>query len=48
MLRSVLAAHGSNSSMCTVFVDGFFQEPAAVAELLGVRAIHVSVTVLHA
>lgn len=41
MLRTLLSAHGSSPSMVTVFIDGFFQEPKDVAELLGIRAIQV-------
>ena len=43
MLRGLLSAHGSNVSMVTVFVDGFFQEPVDVAGLFGIRAIQVCV-----
>ncbi len=42
MIRSLLSAHGSNPAMVTVFVDGFYQEPAEVASLFGIRAIQVS------
>ena len=39
MLRGLLSAHGANSSLVTVFVDGFFQEPVDVAGLFGIRAV---------
>lgn len=39
MLRGLLAAHGANSSLVTVFVDGFFQEPVEVAGLFAIRAV---------
>ena len=39
MIRGLLSAHGANSSLVTVFVDGFFQEPVDVAALFGIRAI---------
>lgn len=42
MLRGLLAAHGANSSLVTVFVDGFFQEPVEVAGLFAIRAVQVS------
>ncbi len=42
MIRSLLSAHGSSAAMVTVFIDGFYQEPAEVASLFGIRAIHVS------
>ncbi|XP_064386754.1 protein O-linked-mannose beta-1,2-N-acetylglucosaminyltransferase 1-like [Halichondria panicea] len=40
MIRSLLSAHGSSAAMVTVFIDGFYQEPAEVASLFGIRAIH--------
>ena len=39
MIRGLLSAHGANSSLVTVFVNGFFQEPVDVAALFGIRAI---------
>ena len=42
MLRGLLAAKGANASIVTVYIDGFFQEPKEVAELLGIRAIQVT------
>lgn len=40
MLRSLFAAYGApTSSMVTVFIDGFNEEPAAIAQLFGVRGI---------
>ena len=46
MIRSLLSAHGSNAAMVTVFIDGFYKEPAEVASLFGIRAIHVSSSVV--
>lgn len=42
MLCRLLSVPGSNPSMVTVFIDGFFQEPMEVAELFGIRAVQVS------
>ena len=39
MLRSLLQADGVNASMVTVFVDGFYEEPAAVAKLFNLRLV---------
>jgi len=39
MLRSLLSADGANPSMITVFIDGFYTEPLAVAKLFGLRGI---------
>lgn len=39
MIRSILSAHGANPSLLTVFIDGYFDEPLAVARLFGVRGI---------
>ena len=39
MIRSILSAHGANPSMMTVFIDGYFDEPLAVARLFSVRGI---------
>ena len=39
MLKTLLSTPGSNASYTTVYIDGFFQEPADVAYLFGVRAI---------
>ena len=41
MIRGLLSAQGSNASMVTVFVDGFFHEPVDVARLFSIRAIQV-------
>ena len=41
MLRSLLSADGANPSMITVFIDGFYAEPLAVARLFGLRGIQV-------
>jgi len=35
----MLSAHGTQSDKVTVFIDGFFDEPLAVAKLLGLRGI---------
>lgn len=39
MLRSLLAANGVNSSLVSVFIDGFYEEPLQVSQLFAVRAI---------
>jgi beta-1,2-N-acetylglucosaminyltransferase len=39
MLRSLLGAAGSDPDMITVFIDGFYEEPMAVARLFGLRGI---------
>ena len=39
MLRTLLSANGANPDMITVFIDGFYDEPLAVAELFGLRGI---------
>ena len=39
MIRSVLSAQGADPSKITVFIDGYFEEPLAVARLFGVRGI---------
>ena len=44
MLRSLLSADGANPSMITVFIDGFYTEPLAVAKLFGLRGIQVSLS----
>ena len=31
---------GSNPAMVTVYIDGFFEEPAAVSRLFNVKPIH--------
>ncbi|XP_046860054.1 protein O-linked-mannose beta-1,2-N-acetylglucosaminyltransferase 1-like [Xenia sp. Carnegie-2017] len=36
-LRSMLSAHGAKKELFTVFIDGFFEEPAAVARLYDVK-----------
>ncbi|CAL4093564.1 unnamed protein product [Meganyctiphanes norvegica] len=38
-LRSLLAAPGVNPEMITVFIDGYYEEPLAVAKLFGLRGI---------
>ena len=40
-LKRLLSVAGADPSMMMVFIDGFFQEPKDVAELLGIRAIQV-------
>ena len=37
--RSLLSADGANPEMITVFIDGFYEEPLAVAKLFGLRGI---------
>ena len=44
MLRSLLSADGANPSMITVFIDGFYTEPLAVAKLFGLRGIQVLIS----
>ena len=38
-LRSLLSARGAQPEMITVFIDGFYEEPLAVAKLFGLRGI---------
>ncbi|XP_019858766.1 PREDICTED: protein O-linked-mannose beta-1,2-N-acetylglucosaminyltransferase 1-like [Amphimedon queenslandica] len=40
MLNTLLATPGSNASLTNVYIDGFYQEPADVAILFGVRYFH--------
>ena len=44
MLRSLLSAAGADPDMITVFVDGFYEEPMAVARLFGLRGVQASTT----
>ena len=37
MLKSLQGVQGLNPAMVTVFVDGFFDEPASVARMFGLR-----------
>ena len=39
MLRGLLTVPGADAKMMTVYIDGFFDEPAAVCKLLNVRAV---------
>lgn len=39
MLRTLLSADGADPEMITVFIDGFYEEPLAVAKLFGLRGI---------
>lgn len=39
MLRSLLACDGINASQVTVYIDGFYDEPLAVAHLYKLRAV---------
>ena len=39
MLKTLLSTPGSNSTLTTVYIDGFFQEPADVAKLFGIRYV---------
>lgn len=43
MLRRLLTTPGASAAMITVFIDGYFQEPMDVTELLGIRAVQVRV-----
>lgn len=40
MLRGLLSVPGSNPAMVTVYIDGFFDEPAAVSRLFNVKPVH--------
>lgn len=40
MLRSLLSMPGADASMITVYIDGFFEEPAAVCKLFKVKSVH--------
>lgn len=39
MLRGLLTVPGANPEMITVYIDGFFDEPAAVCKLFNVKAV---------
>ena len=39
MLTSLLTVHGVQPSLVTVFIDGFHDEPLALARVLGMRGI---------
>ena len=39
MLRTLLSTKGADSSMVTVFIDGFAIEPMQIARLFGLRAV---------
>lgn len=39
MLRSLLSADGVDPSMVTIFIDGFYDEPALVGQLFNIRTI---------
>lgn len=39
MLRGLLTTPGVDPKMVTVYIDGFFDEPSAVAELFQVQAV---------
>lgn len=41
MLRSLLAADGVNSSMITVFIDGFYEDPLLVSQLFSLRTVQL-------
>ena len=44
-LRSMLSAHGARKDLFTVFIDGFFEEPAAVAKLYDVKVVqHIPIS----
>ena len=40
-LRSILASTGVNPEMITVYIDGFHFEPKAIAQLLGIKSVHM-------
>jgi len=39
MLRSLLSANGADPELITVFIDGFYAEPLAIAKLFGLRGV---------
>lgn len=41
MLQKLLSVAGADPAMVTVFIDGYFQEPMDVTELLGVKSVQV-------
>ena len=44
-LTSMLSAHGAKKELFTVFIDGFFEEPVAVAKLFGIRVVqHIPIS----
>ena len=44
-IRSILSAHGARKDLLTVYVDGFFEEPAAVAKLFDLKVVqHVPIS----
>ena len=44
-IRSILSAHGAKKELITVFIDGFFEEPAAVSRLFNIKIIqHVPIS----
>ena len=44
-IRSILSAHGAKKELITVFIDGFFEEPAAVSRLFNIKVIqHVPIS----
>ncbi|XP_046848286.1 protein O-linked-mannose beta-1,2-N-acetylglucosaminyltransferase 1-like isoform X1 [Xenia sp. Carnegie-2017] len=44
-LRSMLSSHGAKKELFTVFIDGFFEEPAAVARLYDVKVVqHIPIS----
>jgi beta-1,2-N-acetylglucosaminyltransferase len=40
MIKILLSTPGSNSSLTSVYIDGYYQEPADVAALFGVSSYH--------
>ena len=44
-IRSMLSAHGAKKELFTVYIDGFFEEPAAVAKLFDLKVVqHVPIS----
>ena len=44
-IRSMLSAHGAKKGLFTVYIDGFFEEPAAVAKLFDLKVVqHVPIS----
>jgi beta-1,2-N-acetylglucosaminyltransferase len=41
----MLSAHGAKKGLFTVYIDGFFEEPAAVAKLFDLKVVqHVPIS----
>ncbi|XP_061681089.1 protein O-linked-mannose beta-1,2-N-acetylglucosaminyltransferase 1 isoform X2 [Syngnathoides biaculeatus] len=49
MLRSLLSAHGVNTQMVTVFIDGYYEEPMDVVALFGLKGVqHTPISIKNA